>query len=306
MLGIITLHKTLKGTYMSEIRKPLNQDKYHMRIIKDLGMAKNPTSGKRERRAIFECMDCKAGIEMTASNARVKKHCPICFKKHAALSRVIPLKQEEFKMKIIEDLGKDYSSPKSTKKAKCAIFECTFCKKHFKARASGEMAKKQTMCNECFTSKLRRTDHPLYHIWNGIKQRCYSPKRKDYDRYGGIGVTMADEWKEDPVAFIDWCEANGWNKKLQVDKDIKCRELSISPAIYSPETLSFITCSANCREAHGRTVYQYTLDGTFIEKHQSPAAAGEKLQLKNGDTISSVCRGKAKTTAGFKWSYTEL
>jgi len=42
---------------------------------------------------------------------------------------------------------------------------------------------------------------PEYAIWNGMKQRCYNPNVQSYPRYGGAGVTICDEWREDFTAF---------------------------------------------------------------------------------------------------------
>lgn len=54
-----------------------------------------------------------------------------------------------------------------------------------------------------------RTTHgmwedPLYQIWNGIRQRCFNPKIKNYKRYGFRGITMEPAWKDDFKAFRDW------------------------------------------------------------------------------------------------------
>jgi hypothetical protein len=38
-------------------------------------------------------------------------------------------------------------------------------------------------------------------IWRGIKDRCYNPNRPEYKLYGGRGVVMCDEWKNDFTAF---------------------------------------------------------------------------------------------------------
>lgn len=38
-------------------------------------------------------------------------------------------------------------------------------------------------------------------IWRGIKDRCYNPNRPEYPLYGGRGITMCDEWKNDFTAF---------------------------------------------------------------------------------------------------------
>ncbi len=39
---------------------------------------------------------------------------------------------------------------------------------------------------------------PEYKIWAGMKQRCNSPKAEHYDRYGGRGIKVSDEWNDYP------------------------------------------------------------------------------------------------------------
>lgn len=36
--------------------------------------------------------------------------------------------------------------------------------------------------------------HPLYSTWVGMHQRCSQPNHRYYDRYGGRGITVVDEW----------------------------------------------------------------------------------------------------------------
>jgi hypothetical protein len=214
-----------------------------------------------------------------------------------------PLKPEEYAMRIIEDLGQCFSGKR---KYRYAIFECTKCLKHFKARATGEAAKKQLVCHDCTLNPKETTKHPLYAIWNGIKQRCYSPKRKDYHKYGGKGVKMCDEWKNDAQAFIDWCLDNGWHKSLVVDKDIKCRELSITPAIYSPETISFITVQQNAHEANAKEVLQLDKDtNQVISTYESCVSAAISLGKPKTakSSIANCARGITKTSFGYKWKY---
>lgn len=44
---------------------------------------------------------------------------------------------------------------------------------------------------------------PEYEAWNSIKKRCYNPKHAAYENYGGRGITMCDEWKNDFMAFYN-------------------------------------------------------------------------------------------------------
>ncbi len=213
-----------------------------------------------------------------------------------------PLNQEEYTMIIVEDLGMLQGS--KTRKYRYAMFECTKCNVPFKARCGGKASKAQTTCIEC-TKSSGTVYHPLYAIWNGIRQRCYNPKRKDYNRYGAIGVTMCKEWKDDVEAFYTWCIANGWKQGLVVDKDIKCRKLGITPAIYSPNTVSIITNIENTTEATGKQVAQYTLDGELVTTYNSAAEAARVLGKPSSAkaNISKVCRNEAKSSLGFKWKY---
>ena len=36
----------------------------------------------------------------------------------------------------------------------------------------------------------------LHRIWANMKQRCSNPKSKDYQYYGGRGVSVCEEWKD--------------------------------------------------------------------------------------------------------------
>ena len=46
--------------------------------------------------------------------------------------------------------------------------------------------------------------HPLYRIWIGIKQRCENKTRKEYNKYGGRGITIFKEWEKDVVPFYNY------------------------------------------------------------------------------------------------------
>lgn len=60
--------------------------------------------------------------------------------------------------------------------------------------------------------------HPVYNIWQHMKKRCYNKNCLDYKDYGGRGITVCDEWKDDFRSFYDWSMANGWEKGLYIDR----------------------------------------------------------------------------------------
>lgn len=44
------------------------------------------------------------------------------------------------------------------------------------------------------TVRHRMTNTPTYKTWEKIKQRCFNPKNKAFQRYGAKGIIMADAW----------------------------------------------------------------------------------------------------------------
>lgn len=58
----------------------------------------------------------------------------------------------------------------------------------------------------------------LYCIWRGIKERCLNDNRKEYPNYGGRGISVCEEWKDNFQAFYDWAMANGYTDELTIDR----------------------------------------------------------------------------------------
>ena len=69
-----------------------------------------------------------------------------------------------------------------------------------------------------FKHKHNQSHSRQYNVWRGMKIRCYNPKSKDYQRYGGRGITVCDEWLNDFQAFYDWSMANGYCDYLTLDR----------------------------------------------------------------------------------------
>lgn len=67
-------------------------------------------------------------------------------------------------------------------------------------------------------SKHRKTETKLFKIWCGMKQRCYSKNVDAYKDYGGRGISICDDWKDDFQAFYDWAMANGYSEGTSIDR----------------------------------------------------------------------------------------
>ncbi len=66
--------------------------------------------------------------------------------------------------------------------------------------------------------ELRKQNMRIYHIWESMKSRCYDSKNKCYYLYGGRGIAVCDEWKNDFLKFCDWALNNGYADNLTIDR----------------------------------------------------------------------------------------
>lgn len=53
-----------------------------------------------------------------------------------------------------------------------------------------------------------RTKNPLYGTWKQMINRCENPKYNKYQRYGGRGIKVCDEW-HDFDNFVNWSDSIG-------------------------------------------------------------------------------------------------
>ena len=88
--------------------------------------------------------------------------------------------------------------------------------------------------------KHNLSKHPLYQIWRGMKCRCYNETDKAYIDYGGRGITVCDEWRNDFKSFYNWAIENGWKKGLINDR-------SDNDKGYSPDNCRFVNDGVSMR-----------------------------------------------------------
>lgn len=87
--------------------------------------------------------------------------------------------------------------------------------------------------------------HPAYLRWVAMRNRCYSPTNRAYRNYGGRGIFVCAEWIDDPVAFVAWADASGFDPSLQLDR----RD---NDSGYSPQNCRWVTRSENNRNRRPR------------------------------------------------------
>ena len=116
------------------------------------------------------------------------------------------------KLTVIER-SEDYISPQGRKYArlKC-VCECGNEVIDFLSKIK---TGKKTSCG---CEKERNKGTRLYSIWSGMKTRCYNPNATYYNEYGGRGIKVCDEWKENFLSFKQWAIDNGYRDDLTIDR----------------------------------------------------------------------------------------
>lgn len=58
----------------------------------------------------------------------------------------------------------------------------------------------------------------IYYVWGRIIGRCTNEKSNDYKYYGGRGIKICNEWKNNFQSFYDWARNNGYKEGLTIDR----------------------------------------------------------------------------------------
>lgn len=85
-------------------------------------------------------------------------------------------------------------------------------------RSCGCLHKEQAIKNVSIHHSHKQSQTRLYRIWQKMKDRCFNSNIPCYKRYGGRGITVCDEWKDDFKAFYDWSMLHGYADDLTIDR----------------------------------------------------------------------------------------
>ena len=58
----------------------------------------------------------------------------------------------------------------------------------------------------------------LYHVYYSMLNRCYNPLDHNYCNYGGRGIKVSEEWKNNFLVFHEWAKHNGYKEHLTIER----------------------------------------------------------------------------------------
>ena len=124
----------------------------------------------------------------------------------------------------------------------------------------------------------------LYSIWKNMIERCVNRNHKNYNQYGGRGITVCDAWLTSFEEFYKWSIFYGYNDGRSLDR------IDVNKG-YNSMNCRWVTQKDQCNNT--RRNINVEMDGEIHTLKQWT----EILGLKYGTIASRVSRGWDPVTA---------
>ena len=189
---------------------------------------------------------------------------------------------------LLEDLGMMFPTEKSKSKYRFGIYKCGLCGTEFKTLIYSVKSGETKSCG-CYHKRIVSETHKthglgrtrLYTIWVEIKNRTLNPKNKSYNDYGGRGITICEEWKNDFMSFYNWALSNGYeeNKGLSIDR-------IDNDGNYCPENCRWVTQTIQSRNQR-------------IPKNNTSGYKGVSYAKDRNKYVSYICVNRKQVRLGY-------
>lgn len=92
----------------------------------------------------------------------------------------------------------------------------------------------------------------IYNTWIHMIRRCTYTKDISFNRYGGRGISVCDEWKNSFESFYKWAMSNGYSDNLTIEREN-------NDGNYEPSNCKWITNKEQMRNLRNNVII--TCDG---------------------------------------------
>jgi len=113
-----------------------------------------------------------------------------------------------------------------------------------------------------------------YKSWNSMIERCFNKKHKSYPDYGGRGIVVCDEWRNDPTQFV---------KDMGFRPDGTTLDRKDSNDSY---------CKVNCRWATYKEQTINRCNTIFINEHETLSAFAKRNNIRYYTAYRLYRKGK--------------
>lgn len=175
---------------------------------------------KTDKHAYYRTI-CDCGKERIVSSTYLRKtnfaKCKECTKFETIQNSLIKPGAKYGELTVIQYVGKKENDNHFNYLVKCECGNTELIK------GTLLVTGKRKCCKDCSRKRSPQYKHGLTHtrlfnIWQGMRGRCYNKNEFAYKDYGGRGITICEEWKNDFISFYNWSMSNGYQENLSIDR----------------------------------------------------------------------------------------
>lgn len=105
-------------------------------------------------------------------------------------------------------------------------------------------------------TKHGKTNTKLFGIWTHMLERCYKQYHKSYKDYGGRGISVCNEWKNNFMNFYNWAMENGFDETADF---MQCTLDRIDVnGNYEPNNCRFVSMKEQCNNRRNSRFLEYS------------------------------------------------